>query len=351
MVDLPSQRSPDIPGLIFSFRLAPSQQAFSREVTESRHSRVFYPGEQRRFAAGPGLTRDTTTLPGCAGRGWGTRCARPPGVELRKGCSLMIRRIVLLALAVLTSGAFAQTPAPRSTFDAFEVATIKPVQPDAKSGRYITMQGVNRFVGKNYTLKLLIAAAYNLNPRVVSGGPDWMESEHYDISALTPGDVRPTRDEQMGMLRKLLTDRFQLAFHREPREFSIYVLEVAKGGPKLKDTAKPDDVPALINVVYPQSIKLPARNVSMGDFVSMLQRAVLDRPVVDKTGLTGRYDFDLEWAPDESQFNGDVGSAAADANAAPLFTAIQQQLGLKLTATRGPVDALIVDKAERPSAN
>ncbi|HEX3373940.1 MAG TPA: TIGR03435 family protein, partial [Edaphobacter sp.] len=176
-------------------------------------------------------------------------------------------------------------------------------------------------------------------------------SEHYDIAALTPGDVRPTREEQMGMLRKLLTDRFQLSFHREPREFSVYVLETAKGGPKLKDSAKPEDVPALINVMYPQSIKLPARNVTMGDFASMLQRAVLDRPVVDRTGLTGRYDFDLEWATDESQFNGEVPAASADANAAPLFTAIQQQLGLRLVATKGPVDALIVDKAERPSAN
>jgi uncharacterized protein (TIGR03435 family) len=106
-----------------------------------------------------------------------------------------------------------------------------------------------------------------------------------------------------------------------------------------------------VNIVYPQSIKLPARNVTMGDFASMLQRAVLDRPVVDKTGLTGKYDFDLEWAPDESQFNGEVAPAATDASAAPLFTAIQQQLGLKLVATRGPVDALIIDKAGQPSAN
>jgi uncharacterized protein (TIGR03435 family) len=245
----------------------------------------------------------------------------------------------------------AQTPTPRPKFDAFEVATIKPVPSDAKSARYITMQGVNRFVEKDYTLKLLIAAAYNLNPRVISGGADWIDSEHYDIAAVTPGDVRPTRDEQMGMLRKLLAERFQLSFHRESKEFSIYVLEVAKGGPKLREAAKPDDVPALINVVYPQSIKLPARNVTMEDFVSMLQRAVLDRPVVDKTGLKGRYDFDLEWAQDESQFGGEVGAAPGDASAAPLFTAIQQQLGLRLVATRGPVDALVVDKAERPSAN
>lgn len=263
----------------------------------------------------------------------------------------MIRQLAFAALVVSAGGVFAQTQTPRPKFDAFEVATIKPVESSAKAGRYITMQGVNRFVEKDYTLKLLIAAAYNLNPHVISGGPEWLDSEHYDIAALTPGDVRPTRDEQMGMLRKLLTDRFQLQFHREPREFSIYVLEVGKGGAKLRPTAKPEDVPYLINVVYPQSIKLPARNVTMGDFAAMLQRAVVDRPVVDKTRLSGRYDFDLEWAPDESQFDGEIPAASADANAPPLFTAIQQQLGLKLVATRGPVDALVVDRAERPSAN
>jgi uncharacterized protein (TIGR03435 family) len=89
----------------------------------------------------------------------------------------------------------------------------------------------------------------------------------------------------------------------------------------------------------------------MRDFVSLLQRAGLDRPVVDKTGLSGKYDFDLDWAPDETQFGGDVPVASTEAPAAPLFLAMQDQLGLKLTATRGPVDALVVDKAEQPTAN
>jgi uncharacterized protein (TIGR03435 family) len=198
----------------------------------------------------------------------------------------------------------------------------------------------------------MIAAAYNLNSREISGGPEWLESDHYDIVAVTPGEVRPTRDEQMAMLRNLLADRFKLAFHREQKEFSIYELEVAKGGPKLKpSTAAPDDPAQLISTVYPQRIVLPARNATMGDLASLMQRAMLDRPVVDKTGLTGRYDFDLEWAPDETQFGGEVPAASADAPSAPLFSAIQQQLGLKLEAARGPVEALVVDKAERPSEN
>jgi uncharacterized protein (TIGR03435 family) len=264
----------------------------------------------------------------------------------------MIRQIAIAALGISVSGVLGQSATPRPKFDAFEVATIKPVDPDAKAGRYIIMQGTHRFVEKAYTLKLLIAAAYDLNPRTISGGPGWIESDHYDIVAVTPGEIRPTHDEQMSMLRNLLSDRFKLTFHREQKVFSIYELTVAKNGPKLKaSTAAPDDPAALISTVYPQRIVLPARNASMGDLVSLMQRAMLDRPVVDKTGLSGRYDFDLEWAPDETQFGGEVPAASAEAPSAPLFSAIQQQLGLRLEATRGPVAALVVDKAERPSAN
>lgn len=275
----------------------------------------------------------------------------------------MLRKIACAALLLASTGILAQTPAtvpnterhpastPRPKFDAFEVATVKPVNFDRKGGRYIIMQGTSRFVEKAYTLKLLIAAAYDLNPRTILSGPSWIDSDHYDILAVTPGAVRPTHDEQMKMLRNLLADRFSLSFHREQKDFSIYELEVAKGGPKLKPSAAPDDPPALISTVYPQHILLPARSTTMRDFVSLLQRAVLDRPVVDKTALTGKYDFDLTWAPDETQFGGDVPVASAEAPAAPLFTAIQEQLGLRLTATRGPVEALVVDKANQPSAN
>jgi uncharacterized protein (TIGR03435 family) len=264
----------------------------------------------------------------------------------------MLRQTTMAALILSISGIAAQSPAPRPKFDAFEVATIKPVDPDAKPGRYIVMQSPNRLFAKNYTLKLLIAAAYSLNPRTISGGPSWIESDHFDILAVTPGDVQPTHDEQMTMLRNLLTDRFKLTFHREQKEFSIYELKIAKNGPKLKESVlAPDEPAALISTVYPERIVLPARNTTMTEFATLMQRAILDRPVVDKTGLAGRYDFDLEWAPDESQFGGEIPPALAETPAAPLFVAIQEQLGLKLEVTRGPVAALVIDKAERPSAN
>jgi uncharacterized protein (TIGR03435 family) len=264
-----------------------------------------------------------------------------------------LKGIVVAAVAISASGLLAQSSAPRPKFDAFEVATIKPVDSGPKSGRFITMQGTNRFVEKDYTLKLLVAAAYDLNPRTISGGPAWVDSDHYDIVAVTPGEVRPNHDEQMSMLRNLLTERFKLTFHREQKVFSLYELEVGKSGPKLKASTAGPEEPVVMGpgVVYPQRVVLPARNATIGNFVSLLQRAILDRPVVDKTGLSGRYDFDLEWAPDETQFGGDVPTATAAAPSPPLFEAVQQELGLKLEATRGPVDALVVDRVERPTAN
>jgi uncharacterized protein (TIGR03435 family) len=270
---------------------------------------------------------------------------------------MALTRPIAVAVLFLSAGlGFAQTPAPRPKFDAFDVATIKPTAPGEKA-RYITMRGDDRFVEKSYTLKLLIAAAYDLSPQTISGGPAWVSSDFYDILAVTPGGVRPTRPEQMSMLRALLADRFKLTFHREQKEFSIFQLEVAKTGAKIgsdgglkPSTAPPDQPPALISMVYPKHVLLPARNATMAEFASLLQRAVLDRPVVDMTGLPGRYDFDLQWAPDETQFGGDL-PAPAEATSAPLFTAVQEQLGLRLLATRGPVSALVVDTADRPSAN
>lgn len=234
----------------------------------------------------------------------------------------------------------------------FDVATVKMVDSGPRSSRILRMEGTNRFVAKNFTVKLLIAAAYDLNAKEISGGPGWMEADHFDIEAKTPGETRPGRPEQMAMLRGLLTERFGLKFHREPKVMSMYLLTVAEGGPKLKASALPADAqPQTISTVYPGKIVMPARNASMGDFVAVMQRAILDRPVVDKTGLTGRYDFDLEWAPDETQFGGEIPAAKEDVPSPPLFTAVREQMGLKLEATKGPVEVFVVDGVGRPSAD
>ena len=261
-------------------------------------------------------------------------------------------KLVAMIVVGCSLSAVAQEPhGARPKFDAFEVATVKPVGADAKSGRFFRMDGTHRWVATNFTLQALIALGYDMNPRTISGGPQWMDSQHFTIEALTPGDVAPTRLEQMQMLRALLVERFGLKFHRQSKEFAIYELTVAKGGPKLKAAAKPDDPPNIIGVVYPAKIEVPATSVTMDDFVAMLQRATLDRPTVNKTGLTGKYDFNLVWAQDETQYGGDVPKAPEDAQSPPLFTAVQEQLGLKLEAKRGMVSAMVVDSAGQPAVD
>ncbi len=266
--------------------------------------------------------------------------------------ALMAAATFASAQDALPAAALPQSVHPGADTSMFEVATIKAVPTDVKASRFITMQGTNRFVVRDYSLKLLIAAAYDLSPKVISGGPGWFESTHYDIDARTPGEARPGRNDQMAMLRGLLAERFHLQFHREQKEFSMYAMEVVKSGPKLKESAAPATEPSkLVSVVYPNRMVLPAHNATMAEFASLLQRAVLDRPVVDRTRLTGRYDFNLEWAPDESQFQGDIPAAPADASSPPFFVAVQQQLGLQLRATRGLVATFVIDRAEQPSAN
>jgi uncharacterized protein (TIGR03435 family) len=247
----------------------------------------------------------------------------------------------------------AQTAPARPTFDAFEVATIKPSAPDS-TGRFIRMQSAHQFIARNCALKTLIAAAYNVSPKAISGGPSWIESERFDILAEAPGEVRPNLDEQMAMLRKLLVERFKLTFHREQREMPVYAITVAKGGAKLKDSApdaSPEGPPPLIFVIFSQYVQLPAKNATMGELASVMQRAALDRPVIDQTGIAGRYDFDLQWTPDDSQFGGGLRTTADENSKPDLLAAMQQQLGLRLVAINWLVDTLVIDQAMHPSAN
>ena len=244
----------------------------------------------------------------------------------------------------------------RPGFAAFEVAAIKPTPPDWRGGRFIRMASAHQFVARNHALRTLVAAAYNVNPRAISGGPAWVDSAHYDIIAKSPGEVRPNATEQMAMLRNLLADRFKLTLGHAQKDLPYYAIVKAKNGPKLKESpsedAPPEGFPPLTFVVTPELVRLPGHHASVADLASVLQRAALDRPVVDKTGLAGQFDFALEFAPDETVFGGAFRTANSDDLAKPgLFAAIQEQLGLKLEGARGPVDVLVIDHVERPSEN
>ena len=234
----------------------------------------------------------------------------------------------------------------------FEVATIKPSIPD-RPGKVFTVKG-RQVLTINTTANDLITFAYDLHTRQIVGGPPWMESEKYDVTGQPESEGVPSRVQLSAMMRKLLEDRFKFTFHREKRELPVYAITVAPGGPKLtKNDNNPNGLPGLF---FKGLGTLPAMNATMGDLAGVMQTAVLDRPVLDKTGLQGRWDFTLRWTPDETQFvNMGVRVTpppANDPDAPPgLFTAFQEQLGLKLESTKGPVEVLVVDKIDKPSEN
>lgn len=264
----------------------------------------------------------------------------------------LFKDAVIISLAA--NAVYAQAPASRPVFDAFEVATIKPTAPDWTGGRYMRMQTAHQFEARGYSLRVILSATYNLTPKAVTGGPAWVDSDLYDIHAEAPGDVRPTLEEQMSMLRRLLAERFNLTIHREQKEFAIYALTVAKSGPKLTPSSpvtSPEGAPPLVFFLSPGEARLPARDATIGELAWMMQRSAVDRPVVDRTGLSGRYDFELEFTPDETLFGGNVPKGNVDDPKPDLFSAMQQQLGLRLEATRGPIEALVIDRAERPTEN
>ena len=241
-------------------------------------------------------------------------------------------------------------PMPADAKPVFEVATIKPSKPGAP-GKGFRMNG-RQFTTLNTSVNDLLTFTFGIHIRQIVGGPSWFESEKYDLLATPDVEGQPNHDQVRGMMQKLLADRFQLKFHREKKELSVYAIVVAKSGPKLTKSESDSQLPGLF---FRGLGNLPARNATMGDFAGLLQSAVLDKPVVDQTGLAGRYDFTLKWTPDEFQFAG-LGikpPAPTDSADAPpdLFTAMQQQLGLKLESTKAPAEVLVIDHIEKPSEN
>jgi len=233
----------------------------------------------------------------------------------------------------------------------FEVATIKPSTPD-RPGKAITVRG-RQVVTINTTLGDLVTFAYGIHLKQIVGAPAWFESEKYDVTGQPAAEGQPNDKQIKAMIQKLVTDRFSFAFHRDTRELSVYAITVGKGGPKLtKSAGNPSGLPGL---GFRGLGNLVVTNATMGDFAQLMQYIVLDRPVVDQTKLDARWDFTLLWTPDEFQFAGLAGAPRPAANdpAAPpdLFSAIQEQLGLKLEATRAPAEVFVVDKVEKPSEN
>lgn len=265
----------------------------------------------------------------------------------------------LLALAAASPRAprwiaFAQQ-APRPSF---EVASIKPGDPNA-GGRFgIGFRGVE-FVTDNAPLKLMIGFAYDVQYHQMFGGPKWIDTDRFTIRARPAGAVRPAPDNTPRirlMLQSLLEERFKLALHRETRIQQVYELSVAKGGPKLKPSAGPgrDGREGIFGRGRGETT---ATNMPISALVGFLSQR-LGSSVIDKTGLSGKYDFTLSFLPEPNA--GDLAlfgppppdaQTPADSGRPSIFSALPEQLGLKLESARGPVEVLIIDHADKPDAN
>ena len=236
---------------------------------------------------------------------------------------------------------------------AFEVATIKPSDP-AKPEQIITLRGVE-VITTNMTVHDLINLAYWLHPKQLTGGPAWTESDKFDMAGKPDVPGQPNVDQMKMMIQKLLADRFQLKFHFEKRDLPVYAIRIAKTGAKIiKSQDDPKGFPGWNFGRTPSGHDHTFRNAPLSQVTAVLQNS-MDKPVVDQSGLSERYDFTLTFTPDPAQaalLGVPPAPAADNPDAAPdLFTAFQQQLGLKLESTKAPVDVMVIDKVEKPSEN
>lgn len=219
----------------------------------------------------------------------------------------------------------------------FEVASIKLSGASTNSTSGIGT-GHGRLNANNVTLKRCIMGAWGVGPHQISGGPDWLDSDRFEIVAKADQPIHDD-DALMVMLQSLLAERFKLALHRETRNMQALVLEVARNGPKME---KVDQGESVTDTSGGNSgVSMVVRSTTMDSFAGVLARSA-DLPVVNHTGLEGKFNFRLHWARERTDGAGDAPS---------LFTAIQEQLGLRLRSEKTAVEVLVVDHAERPSEN
>jgi uncharacterized protein (TIGR03435 family) len=242
----------------------------------------------------------------------------------------------------------------------FQFAAIKPSDPHAQGHRF-RVTG-HRLETTNTSLLDLISFAYGRHPTQIIGAPDWVQSDRFDLTL--QADAEGPMDEVLwtSVLQSYLTESFKLSSHRDARDLPLYVLAIAPSGSRLATSKRnPRQLPELSitlgtrNAANANLAAISSTNATVADLAGVLQRIVLEWPVVDRTGITGRYDFAVTWTPDGAQF-GDARArtpAPVDvANAPPyLGTALQQQVGLKLELVDAPLQVLVVDYVERPATD
>ncbi|MGP8260781.1 MAG: TIGR03435 family protein [Acidobacteriaceae bacterium] len=291
-----------------------------------------------------------------------------------KKFSLLAAALFVLAAPIL----LAQSPTPPAAptppnatpaaaplaFDAISIHPTKiktiSVNADVETTRMVLSDPPDGYHVENGTLKFFIMEAYGVKWDSIVGGPDWIDTTGYDIDAkVTPAvDAPPpklNRAERRQMIQSMLADRFKLVVHNETKDAPIYELDLAKGGSKLPIATPNDTFAKGINGLdgnpvssgYPVMLsrgRLFGQSVTIASLIDYLKQE-LKRPVVDKTGLTGKYDLSLQWTPDNTLPDSPLAGGPS------IFTAVQEQLGLKLTSTHGPVKTLVIDHVEPPSPN
>jgi uncharacterized protein (TIGR03435 family) len=281
-------------------------------------------------------------------------------------------RAVWLCAFVVTALNAPVVQAQSADLPKFEVASIKPAAPDAR-GMFIRPSPGGRLEITNMPVKEMMVIAWKVQPFQISGGPPWFDTARYDIVA--KAESKPKDGDLPLMLQSLLAERFHLELHKETKELPVYALVMAKSDGKLG----PGLTPAKEGACTPfdpskppaqrapgQPFALGCGNLQMGfrnmkavaipiaNILPMFAR-LLGRTVIDKTGLTGNFDINLEWTPDESQAMQpppDAPKPPPSDNLGPsLFTALQEQLGLKLLSQKGPITVLVIDRVEKPTEN
>jgi uncharacterized protein (TIGR03435 family) len=245
---------------------------------------------------------------------------------------------------------------------AFDVATIKP---NAENDHrvMIRMQPGGGFNATGMNLRMLIMQAYNVKDFQVTGGPGWMTTDRYDINAKAEGlPDRVPPEVIRPMLQNLVEERFQVKFHKETKEMPIYALLPGKGPHKLKASetpaqgAGPGTGRGMFRIGRGEANLQGATVAGLAQFLANQ----LGRPVIDKTGITGNFDVKMNWTPEPGQGGGAFGGggppppdavASSDTSGPSIFTAIQEQLGLKLEPQKGPVEIMVIDSAAKPTEN
>jgi uncharacterized protein (TIGR03435 family) len=232
---------------------------------------------------------------------------------------------------------------PRDADPDWDVTTVRPSDPDDHNSGF-HLNGRNIFI-ENQSVETMLLVGFGVHKKQLVGAPDWIETEKWDVKGVPDVAGEPNMKQFEGMVQKALVERFGLKFHWETRDLPVYGVNVAKGGMKLvKSEGDPNGLPDETGNGGNGQQMMRFTNVSMDDF-AMSMEFEMDKPVVNQTRLEGKYDFTLRWTYDE-------GRVGADPNAPPgLFTAVQEQLGLKFDSVKAPAKVLVVDAVERPGAN